>query len=91
VNSAGYRQYGLLEEVTPKRLGSRGIYGVLAMSIYSASKFALEGISEAVSYELASQNIVLKLIQNVKLKRRRNMSAARSFFATSAVIGFQMC
>jgi short-subunit dehydrogenase len=33
------------------------------MSIYSASKFALEGFSEAVSYELASQNIVLKLIE----------------------------
>jgi short-subunit dehydrogenase len=27
------------------------------------SKFALEGFSEAVSYELASQNIVLKLIE----------------------------
>jgi NAD(P)-dependent dehydrogenase (short-subunit alcohol dehydrogenase family) len=40
-----------------------GIYGVPAMSIYSASKFALEGFSEAVSYELASQNIVLKLIE----------------------------
>ena len=31
------------------------------------------------------------LPQNVKLKRRRNTSAPRSFFATSAVIGFQMC
>jgi NAD(P)-dependent dehydrogenase (short-subunit alcohol dehydrogenase family) len=40
-----------------------GIYGVPAMSFYSASKFALEGFSEAVSYELASQNIVLKLIE----------------------------
>src|ERR1700734_1851450 len=40
-----------------------GIYGVPAMSIDSASKFALEGFSEAVSYELASQNIVLKLIE----------------------------
>jgi NAD(P)-dependent dehydrogenase (short-subunit alcohol dehydrogenase family) len=40
-----------------------GVYGVPAMSFYSASKFALEGFSEAVSYELASQNIVLKLIE----------------------------
>jgi NAD(P)-dependent dehydrogenase (short-subunit alcohol dehydrogenase family) len=40
-----------------------GIYGVPAMSIYSASKFALEGFSEAVSYELASQNIIVKLIE----------------------------
>jgi NAD(P)-dependent dehydrogenase (short-subunit alcohol dehydrogenase family) len=97
VNNAGYGQYGLLEEVTPKKIRQHfetnvvgvielmsaslptmrrqrggmiinvssggGIYGVPAMSIYSASKFALEGFSEAVSYELASQNIVLKLIE----------------------------
>jgi hypothetical protein len=31
------------------------------------------------------------LRQNVKLRRRRNTFAARSFFTTSAAIGFQMC
>jgi short-subunit dehydrogenase len=41
-----------------------GIYGVPAMPLYSASKFALEGLSEAVSYELASQDIVVKLIES---------------------------
>jgi NAD(P)-dependent dehydrogenase (short-subunit alcohol dehydrogenase family) len=40
-----------------------GIYGVPAMSLYSASKFALEGFSEAVSYELGSLGIGIKLIQ----------------------------
>jgi short-subunit dehydrogenase len=34
------------------------------MPLYSASKFALEGLSEAVSYELASQDIVVKLIES---------------------------
>jgi len=31
------------------------------------------------------------LHQNVKIRRRRSTSAPRSFFATPAVIGFQMC
>jgi short-subunit dehydrogenase len=31
-------------------------------SMYSASKFALEGFTEALSYELASQNIFVKSI-----------------------------
>jgi len=46
-----------------RQLGG-GIYGLPAMSLYSASKFALEGLSEAVSYELASQDIVVKLIES---------------------------
>lgn len=32
--------------------------------MYVASKFALEGFSEAVAYELATQNIVLKLVES---------------------------
>ncbi|HYT57060.1 MAG TPA: SDR family NAD(P)-dependent oxidoreductase [Verrucomicrobiae bacterium] len=32
------------------------------ISLYCASKFALEGFSEALAYELASQNIVVKLV-----------------------------
>lgn len=31
-------------------------------SIYCASKFALEGFTEAIPYELASQNIVVKSV-----------------------------
>lgn len=33
------------------------------MSVYHASKFAVEGFSEALSYELAPQNIIVKLIE----------------------------
>lgn len=33
------------------------------MSVYHASKFAVEGFSEALSYELAPQNITVKLIE----------------------------
>lgn len=33
------------------------------MSLYCASKFALEGFSEATSYELASQNITVKIVE----------------------------
>lgn len=33
------------------------------MSIYSASKSAVEGFSESVAYELATQNVVVKLVE----------------------------
>jgi NAD(P)-dependent dehydrogenase (short-subunit alcohol dehydrogenase family) len=33
------------------------------ISLYCASKFALEGFSEALAYELASQNIGVKIIE----------------------------
>ncbi|MED1798158.1 SDR family NAD(P)-dependent oxidoreductase [Brevibacillus porteri] len=33
------------------------------MSLYHSTKFAVEGFSEALSYELASQNIKVKLIE----------------------------
>lgn len=34
-----------------------------AMSMYHATKYAVEGFSESISYELASQNIKVKLIE----------------------------
>ena len=39
-----------------------GVVGLPLMSLYCASKFALEGFSEALSYELASQKIRVKII-----------------------------
>jgi NAD(P)-dependent dehydrogenase (short-subunit alcohol dehydrogenase family) len=39
-----------------------GIFTLPMISLYCASKFALEGFSEALAYELASQNITVKLI-----------------------------
>jgi len=39
-----------------------GLFTLPMISLYCASKFALEGFSEALSYELASQNIGVKLV-----------------------------
>jgi NAD(P)-dependent dehydrogenase (short-subunit alcohol dehydrogenase family) len=39
-----------------------GIFTLPMISLYSASKFALEGFSEALAYELSSQNIGVKLV-----------------------------
>lgn len=40
-----------------------GIFTLPMISLYCASKFALEGFSEALSYELASQNVIVKIIE----------------------------
>lgn len=39
-----------------------GLFTLPMISLYCASKFALEGFSEALSHELASQNIAVKLV-----------------------------
>jgi NAD(P)-dependent dehydrogenase (short-subunit alcohol dehydrogenase family) len=40
-----------------------GVFTLPMLSAYCASKFALEGFSEALSYELASQNITVKIVE----------------------------
>jgi NAD(P)-dependent dehydrogenase (short-subunit alcohol dehydrogenase family) len=40
-----------------------GVFGLPMISLYCASKFALEGFSESLAYELASQNIIVKIIE----------------------------
>ncbi|MET0659993.1 MAG: SDR family oxidoreductase [Steroidobacteraceae bacterium] len=40
-----------------------GVFALPMVSAYNASKFALEGFSESLSYELLSQNIVVKIIE----------------------------
>jgi len=40
-----------------------GLVGLPLNSLYCASKFALEGFSEALAFELASQNIIVKLVE----------------------------
>jgi NAD(P)-dependent dehydrogenase (short-subunit alcohol dehydrogenase family) len=40
-----------------------GVFTLPMLSLYCASKFALEGFSESLSYELASQNIVVKIVE----------------------------
>jgi short-subunit dehydrogenase len=40
-----------------------GVFSLPLISLYCASKFALEGFSEALSYELAALNIVVKIVE----------------------------
>jgi NAD(P)-dependent dehydrogenase (short-subunit alcohol dehydrogenase family) len=40
-----------------------GLIGLPSISIYISTKFALEGFTESLSYELASQNIVVKMVE----------------------------
>jgi NAD(P)-dependent dehydrogenase (short-subunit alcohol dehydrogenase family) len=40
-----------------------GVFTLPMISLYCASKFALEGFPEALSYELASQGITVKIIE----------------------------
>ncbi len=40
-----------------------GLVGLPLISLYCASKYALEGLSESLSYELASQNIAMKIVE----------------------------
>jgi NAD(P)-dependent dehydrogenase (short-subunit alcohol dehydrogenase family) len=40
-----------------------GVFTLPMLSLYCASKFALEGFSESLSYELASQGIVVKIVE----------------------------
>jgi len=40
-----------------------GVFGLPMASLYNASKFALEGFSEALSYELAAVNVMVKIVE----------------------------
>ena len=40
-----------------------GLVGLPMISLYCAAKYALEGFSEALAYELASQNIIVKIVE----------------------------
>jgi len=40
-----------------------GVFGLPMISLYTASKFALEGFSESLSYELRSQGIAVKIVE----------------------------
>jgi NAD(P)-dependent dehydrogenase (short-subunit alcohol dehydrogenase family) len=60
-----------------------GVFTLPMSSAYSASKFALEGWSEALSYELLAQDIVVKILEpggvvSTNFGRRSADEAARS-------------
>ncbi len=56
---SGKNKGGLIINVS----SGAGIFALPMISLYCASKFALEGFSESLSYELASQNIVVKIVE----------------------------
>jgi NAD(P)-dependent dehydrogenase (short-subunit alcohol dehydrogenase family) len=53
------RQRGTIVNVS----SGAGVFGLPMISLYNASKFALEGFSESLSYELASQGITVKIVE----------------------------
>jgi NAD(P)-dependent dehydrogenase (short-subunit alcohol dehydrogenase family) len=53
------QQSGMILNVT----SGAGVFGLPMISLYSASKFAVEGFSESLAWELASQNIVVKIVE----------------------------
>jgi len=60
-----------------------GVFALPMISLYCASKFALEGFSESLSYELASQNIIVKMIEpggvvSTNFGKRSGEEAARN-------------
>jgi NAD(P)-dependent dehydrogenase (short-subunit alcohol dehydrogenase family) len=60
-----------------------GIFTLPMLSLYCASKFALEGFSESLAYELASQNIVVKIVEpggvvSTNFGKRSGEEAARN-------------
>lgn len=53
------RRQGVIVNVS----SGAGVFGLPMISAYNASKFALEGFSESLSYELLSQGIVVKIVE----------------------------
>ncbi len=53
------RRKGIIVNVS----SGAGVFGLPMISAYNASKFALEGFSESLSYELLSQGIVVKIVE----------------------------
>lgn len=81
----------ILPHFRAKRAGSfvnvssgAGVFGLPMASAYNASKFALEGFSEALSYELAGLGIRVKLVEpgGVLSTRFMDRSGAEGGFVT---------
>jgi NAD(P)-dependent dehydrogenase (short-subunit alcohol dehydrogenase family) len=67
-----------------------GMFTLPLISLYCASKFALEGFTEALSYELASQNIAVKLVipHGGVTSTRFNARSAKDFVADPALASY---
>lgn len=73
------RRKGIIVNVS----SGAGVFGLPMISAYNASKFALEGFSESLSYELLSQGIVVKIVEpggvlDTKFSQRLAQEAAEA-------------
>jgi NAD(P)-dependent dehydrogenase (short-subunit alcohol dehydrogenase family) len=68
---------------------SGGIYGLPTMSLYIATKFAVEGFFESVSYELAALNIKVKLVEPGGVDTGFHDTAARRSAAAGGIDAYQ--
>ena len=62
-----------------------GVFTLPMISLYCASKFALEGFSEALAYELTSQNVRVKIVEPGGVVNTRFVSRSAEEHAHSAV------
>lgn len=62
-----------------------GLVGIPASSVYISTKFALEGFIEAVSHELASQNIIAKLYEPGAILSPFHERSAREHSGTGGI------
>ena len=65
-----------------------GIYGLPTTTLYITTKFATEGFFESVSYELATQNIVVKLIEPGGVDTNFHPTAARLSTGDGRIAGY---
>lgn len=78
------RQEGTIVNVT----SGAGRVTVPLISIYAASKFAVEGFSESLSYELESQNIKVKIIEPGYVATPFYQRAATEFAVDAALTDY---
>jgi NAD(P)-dependent dehydrogenase (short-subunit alcohol dehydrogenase family) len=80
------RQRGTIVNVS----SGAGVFGLPMISLYNASKFALEGFSESLSYELASQGITVKIVEpGGVLDTRFGARSSDEFGNASVPVGYE--
>ena len=78
-------KHGLIINVS----SAGGIVPLPLMSLYISTKFAIEGFSESLSYELSSQNIVVKLVEPGGVSTPFHNRSAEEYAQGVAVAGYE--